>query len=120
MMLIGRWPQPIKTNRNTSINLKTHFSELIFLQITSDFHSHSRASFILMEKSVSQLYHVNYMVHSIWGINYGILKGVSLFQVDYLINIDFLASGYMSACNEEFILEDAGRDSRTALIRSYT
>ena len=60
------------------------------------------------------------MVHSIWGINYGILKGVSLFQVDYLINIDFLASGYMSACNEEFILEDAGGDPRTTQIRPST
>ena len=60
------------------------------------------------------------MNHNIWGIIYGVLKGVSLFQVDYLINIDFLASGYMSACNEEFILEDAGRDPRTTKIRHTT
>lgn len=60
------------------------------------------------------------MVHIIFGIIYVVLKGVSLFQVDYLINIDFLASGYMSACNEELILEDAGRDPRTTQIYPFT
>ena len=58
--------------------MKTHFSGLMSMQLTSDFKSHSRVSFIHMEKFVSSKLIISsisycpyHMAHIIWVIIYG-------------------------------------------------